>query len=247
MPSIDARSQQYANEFTEKVIEVFQENLISVLLYGSAAGNYFEPGESDVNILVVLKSIDFGKMNDLSSATKKYKLGGVEPLFLTLAEFREIPEHFPLEAVNILDDHQILYGEDLGQQLKVSRQDIHAQLVRELFAKTLRCRCLVQEHGDDKKKCLEVLNQIVAPYKVMMRAILRLVDDQFAPPTEFLELVTQIEERHGILLEGFREVYQVRAGTKKLFGNEHKTLLERIAMESASLAQFASGMLNPRI
>jgi predicted nucleotidyltransferase len=247
MSSIDARSEQYSAEFTEKVVELLQDDVISIILYGSGAANYFRPGESDVNILVVLQEIKYDRLQQVSKATHKFKLGGVEPLYMKLSEFREFPEYFPLEALNIKNSHLILYGEDLAGPLRVSNSDVQAQLVRELISKTLRCRYLYEEHGEDKKRCLKVITQLITPYQVMMRAVLQLLDDEFLPPHEFLELAAQFEERHGLILEGLREAYHVKAGTKKLLGDEHRTLMQRIIHESSLLTEFASEMLTARI
>ena len=239
MPTFDERSQQFTHEYLQQVTEQFQDDLISVVLYGSAASPQFDPGQSNINLLVVTKQIDLKQLRKVSAATRKFKLSGLEPVYTTMTEFNQFGLAFPLEAADMVENYQVVYGEDVVRNLRVSEQDILAQILRELAAKSIRCRFLYDEFQGDNKQLASIILDFVTPYRVLMRALLKIVDRGVPAPYEYLEIVAQLEERHRMQLEGFREAYLAKSGKLQLTGDTTHELYAQILKESEILYQYA--------
>lgn len=239
MHTIDERSQQFTQEYLQQIVETFQEDLVAVILYGSAASPRFEPGKSNVNLMVVAKTIKMPDLKKISVATRKFKLTGLEPIYLTLSEFQLFGDGFPLEAADMMENYQIVYGEDLVKNIRVSDQDVLAQIQRELVAKTIRCRFLYDEFNSDNKQLVSFIQDFVTPYRVLMRALLKIIDKGYPAPYEYLEIIAQLEERHGMRLDAFREAFLAKEGKVQLTGGATHELFAKIVIESEALHQYA--------
>ena len=70
--------------YLKSLLEIHGDNIISIVLYGSATGGDFLPKSSDVNLLVVFNELDFPQLNKslklISSGIQK-KIAA--PLFLS--------------------------------------------------------------------------------------------------------------------------------------------------------------------
>src|SRR5438034_383065 len=61
------------SEFVEKMRTAAGENLISVILYGSAAEGEFHPEYSDLNLLCVLRDTSFASLSKIASAVEWWR------------------------------------------------------------------------------------------------------------------------------------------------------------------------------
>ncbi len=236
--SIDARAEQFSREFVEKLSVCFEGDLISVVLYGSAMGSYYAPGKSNINLLVVLREVETEKLRVASKERRKFAIYGIEPIYLSAREFERLGKDFPIEAVELRESHRILFGDDLTQKLQISKSALHDQLIRELIAKNLRARANFEEHQKDWKRLDAFLRELISPYRILMRAILRSSYNMIPPPQEFLEILAQIEERLGVPFEGFREAFLLKSGQIKPAGEEIRSLFERILNETDFLVDY---------
>ncbi len=236
MARIDERTRRMLEDFSQQMEEVFGDDLRAVVLYGSAAGLYFLPGISDVNVLVVLKGVTPQQLRQLTHSLKRFQRGRLAPLFLATDQLKALAESYPIELLELKEQHRLLHGEDVFADLKISTEKIRSQLIGELLGKLLLMRSLYLEISGDARRLEEVLGQVVSPLGALMRAMLRLRDEKHPPPREFLEVVTQIEERLGLELWGLRDAYQVRTGLKRLERKELETLFERLLREVEELS-----------
>ena len=116
-------------------------NLLSVILYGSAATEEFHEGHSDLNILCVMRSLGRDDLSKLHAVSAWWaKKGHPAPLFFTHNELHDSADIFAIELLDIKAAHRILHGEDVVASLYVP-MDLHRLHVeRELRNNTLRLR-----------------------------------------------------------------------------------------------------------
>jgi len=240
MASIDERSQQYIQEYVQEILNHFQDDLISVVLYGSGATPQFDPSNSDVNLLVILDQFEPAKFKALSKAVRKYKLSGLEPLYVTRSELQGFGDAFPLESADIKENYVTIYGDDVAREIRVSDTAVMEQLCRELLAKSMRLRYLYDEHHNDRKQLGIIINEIVSGYKTLMRMLLKAFDKSLPAPYEYLEIIAQLEERHRLSLEGLREAHLSKRGVNQLSGSQIDATFERILREAENLYQYAT-------
>ncbi len=237
MPKLDEQTQQVLEEFTRRLTELCGDELISVVLYGSAAGVHYLPNLSDLNVLIVLRESSPERLREIEALLRPFRKYPLEPVFLSVNDLSQLAEAYPIEAADIRDEHRVLYGEDVMAKLSVSPARVRAQLLSELLGKLMRLRSLYLEADRNARRLEEALSATVSSYGALMRAILRLAEPNLLPPQEFLEAVTQLEQRFRFDLPGLREAYQVKLGIHRLMREELRALFEQVLADAESLAQ----------
>ncbi len=142
--------QEHLDRFLDGLKEHLGGNLVSVVLYGSAAGDSHDSKKSDVNVMVVLKE---ASLDPLSSAEKILLQGqrkaNIRPVFWTKEELKSLSDVFPVEFSGILKSHKVVYGTDPLKGVRVSTKNMRHQLEFELASKLLRLRSAwVELRGD---------------------------------------------------------------------------------------------------
>ena len=106
--------EQDLTDLVTKLKDAAGSNLLSVILYGSAATEEFHEGHSDLNILCVMQSLGRDDLGKLHAASAWWaKKGHPAPLFFTLDELHHSADVFAIELLDIKAAHRILHGEDL--------------------------------------------------------------------------------------------------------------------------------------
>ena len=92
------------------------ENLVSVVLYGSAAREDFNEQYSDVNLLLVVRELGASALHAIAPIiawwTHEEKLR--PPMIMTLQELQESADVFAIELLDIKTSHRTLAGEDVA-------------------------------------------------------------------------------------------------------------------------------------
>ena len=201
-------------DLVTKLTDAAGSNLLSVILYGSAATEEFHEGHSDLNILCVMQSLgrdDLGKLHAPSAWW--VKKGHPAPLFLTLNELHHSADIFAIELLDIQAAHRILHGEDVVASLHVP-MDLHRQHVeRELRNNTLRLRQLYLRHPADSRKTLELMTSSISTFAALFRhALIALGED---PPRSKRSVVDSLASALGFDPSPFHAIYDIREGQKR--------------------------------
>jgi len=189
-------------------------NLLSVVLYGSAATEEFRPGHSDLNVLCIMRSLgreDLSKLHD--AAAWWAKKGHPAPLLLTLDELQHSADIFAIELLDMKKAHRVLHGEDLVASLQVP-MDLHRlQVERELRNNTLRLRQLYLRHPADSGKTLELMTSSISTFAALFRhALIALGED---PPKTKRTTTDRLGAALGFDPSPFHTIFDVREGHKK--------------------------------
>ena len=122
MPEIPETVRETLRPYLAQVQKLFGDALEAVILYGSAAGGEYVPGKSNINLLVLLTTQDTELLKQYAALHKRWqKEQIVVPLFLTQAELRSSLELFPLEYLEIREQHILLAGRDPFPELRIER------------------------------------------------------------------------------------------------------------------------------
>src|ERR1700678_2754958 len=134
------------------------DNLLSVVVYGSAAREDFHEKFSDLNLLVVLTQLvpaSFAPLSDvLQWWTRDEKLR--PPLVMTLEELRESADVFAIELVDIQRSHKTLFGADVVAGIHVPMNLHRVEVEHELRTTLLRLRhhFLLGSDNDDELRAV---------------------------------------------------------------------------------------------
>lgn len=189
-------------------------NLISAILYGSAATGEFHEGHSDLNILCITQNLgrdDLGRLHDPSHWW--VKKGHPAPLFFTSDELQHAADVFAIELLDIKGAHRILYGEDVTASLQIP-MDLHRLHVeRELRSNTLRLRQHYLGHPTNSRKTLELMTSSISTFAALFRHALIALGEE--PPSSKRRAMDRMGSVMGFDPAPFHTVLEVREGTKR--------------------------------
>ena len=182
---LDAKSERTVAAVADQLQVLFGTELVAVALYGSAAGSDFVPGRSDINIAVVLNSLEYQHLHALKRHTPRWRKDRVAtPLVLDRAFLRSAADVFPMELNDLRTHHRIVYGEDVFAILVVNDTNLRYQCEHEARGKLLRLRELYIELGDNEGNLQGLMLDSLKTFLVVMRHLSRLRDQPHAPSYE---------------------------------------------------------------
>lgn len=165
--------EQVLTEFVQKLRQGSGENLVSVVLYGSAAEGEFHPEYSDLNLLCVLRDTSFAALAKIFEAVewwrrKKHHL----PLVVTVQELKDSADVFSIEFIDMKQRYRVFYGEDVLRDLQVPMQLHRRQLEYELREKLFLLRQHVLLAGNNERQLWEVMLQSLSSFTTLFRHVL---------------------------------------------------------------------------
>lgn len=252
MARIDERTEQMLQALTEGLSERHGENLLSVILYGSAAGLHYLPGISDLNLLVVLKAAAPDQLGQAAEQLKQFRKEPIDPLFLTETQIASLGEAFPIEACELIDQRQVLHGEDVIAEVIVSLEALRHQLLREIHGTAIRLREIYVDCGGKPARLEQALKELVSPMGTLLRSLLRVSDayssgaaeSELPPPHEYLETLTQLEPHLERELHGLRYAHHVRTGMERPPAAEIQALYGHVIQDVEDLMAQAPRLIS---
>ncbi len=206
--------EQDLTDLVNKLRDAAGSNLLSVILYGSAATEEFHEGHSDLNILCVVQSLGRDDLGKLHAASAWWaKKGHPAPLFFTLDELHHSADVFAIEFLDIKAAHRILHGDDVVAALHVP-MDLHRLNVeRELRNNTLRLRQHYLMHPADSRKTLELMTASISSFAALFRHALMALGEE--RPSSKRDTMDRLGTALGFDPSPFHTVFDIREGRKR--------------------------------
>ncbi|HWC00473.1 MAG TPA: nucleotidyltransferase domain-containing protein [Bryobacteraceae bacterium] len=202
------------SQLSEKLQKTFGDRLVSVVLYGSAAGGNHHGRFSDINILCVLTQITVRELGQTREIFQWWRgLENPAPLLLSEEEVRTSTDCFAIEFHDIQRQHRILYGKDVVSTLEIDDSFYRAQVEQELRSKLLRLRQKSSGVLEDKDLLRRLLLDSVSTFCVLFRHALRLAGVETGMAKR--EIVAQAQQRFGIDPSPFEQLLDVREERRK--------------------------------
>lgn len=208
--SIHPRIQPLLISFTEEMMQLFGENLFSLLLYGSAAGDNFIHGKSNVNLLMVLKELKFSHLKIYQNRSLYWKKKGIDPPLISTVNFLEKSRDvFPIEWLEIISHHIILHGEN-PFKFSIDHQDLRRQCEKEIREILIRLRQAFLETGNRPEEierlALVSLNSVFP----IFRSLLTLQKEE--PPLQRKELTETFCLKNNLSAAPFLKIWAIKTG-----------------------------------
>lgn len=207
-------NEQDLKDLVTKLKDAAGSNLLSAILYGSAATDEFHEGHSDLNILCVMRTLGRDDLSKLSTPAAWWvKKGHPAPLFFTLDELRHSADVFAIELLDIKAGHRILHGEDLMTSIHIPMDRHQLQVERELRNNTLRLRQHYLRYPTDSKKTLELMTASISSFAALFRhALIALGEESPAGKRATLD---RLGAALGFDPAPFHTIFEVREGHKR--------------------------------
>jgi predicted nucleotidyltransferase len=171
------------------------ENLVSIVLYGSAARDDFHEEFSDVNVLVVLQHLEPSSFAAISSVLRWWsheeKLR--PPMIMTVEELRESADVFAIELLDIQRSHKTLFGEDMVTAIAVPMNLHRIEVEHELRTTLLRLRHHLLLSPDNQDELRAVLAKSITSVLTLFRhALIALGQNPPQAKPQLLENAAQV-------------------------------------------------------
>ncbi|MCX5720442.1 MAG: hypothetical protein NT179_00220 [Nitrospirae bacterium] len=173
---LPGETQNLLQAYTKDVKGVFGDQLEGMLLYGSAVRGEFLPGRSNLNILLLVSSYDSAVLKQYSSLHRKWSKEQIlVPLFLTEEELRASAGVFPLEFLEIQEQHRVLGGRDPFIGFHVKSDRLREAVVQGLTSNLLRLRQRYVEGGGSDDATTILLPLSITSTIPLLRGVQRLL------------------------------------------------------------------------
>ncbi len=232
-------------EFVEKIRAAAGPNLVSAILYGSAAQGDFHADYSDVNLLCLLRDVSLPALNQIAGAVAWWRgKRHHPPLVMTPQELISSADVFSIEFSDMKRRHRVLFGEDLLHGLQVPMSFHRAQLEYELREKLFLLRRHLLTAGKDEKQLWEVMLHSLSSFTTLFRHALIEMGD--AGTKHSREAVAELSKKFGFDDSAFLQLLDVRASKSAGSGLKASDLAARYLEAITTVATAVDAMPDPR-
>jgi hypothetical protein len=196
-----------AREAAQQYHGCYGDDLVSLVVYGSAAGEEFNQKFSDINLLIVLKNMTLmtlEKSQQIQDRWQKKRFS--RPLFMDPEYIARSLDTFPVEFLNMQQSHVRVLGEDVLGGLQIKPHDLRLQIERELKGKWLH---LLQGWLETRKKYLQLSRLVdlsLKDFAATFRAMLYLKAQPI--PRRRKELFGAVAAAYGLTGNPFEQVLE---------------------------------------
>ena len=232
MPDHDKLLQQ----LVDKLKAVHGKSLVSVILYGSAAGGDHHAVYSDLNVFCVLTAVTTRELAASEPIFRWWReLHHPAPLLMSVDEVRESTDCFPIEFMDMRERRRVLHGEDVVANLEIEEVFYRAQVEHELMAKLLRLRQKAAGVLSDKDLLLRLMADSVSTFCILGRHALRLAGVE--APAGKREIVGACAQHFGLLGRSFHTLLDLREGRTKARDIDAAGLFENYLKDISALVE----------
>ncbi len=221
--------------YLENMIGLLGSNLVTAAVYGSAVTGDYSEKSSDINLILVCEDVD---LSTLKKSLKLVAKGSREritaPLFFTRRYIETSADVFPIEFLEIKENHLVLYGEDILSGIRVDLKNLRHQCEEQIKGKLVRIRQAYLEVGLKKKGVEALLKRSLSSLLPVFRNVLRLKGED--PPRRKEEVLAKLALVFSLEAEVFITIWQDRQNDEKIGGEDAEIYLERYLTQLEKLA-----------
>jgi predicted nucleotidyltransferase len=197
-------------ELVPRLREAAGKNLVSVIVYGSAAGKDFRRDYSDINVLVVANKLPLEGLKALVPVMTWWRERGHPALVIfTREEIERSADVFSIELYDMKHRHRVVEGEDVLANLQIPMALHRVQLEHELRTSLLRLRqSYIADPSEDG--ALNLMLQSISSFGTLFRHVLIALGHE--PPLHRREVTVKLGELVGFDPKPFLEIFEMREG-----------------------------------
>jgi hypothetical protein len=241
MAKIPDKPQDVFVPLTEDYQKVFGKDLISLILYGSAAGGHYVKGKSDINLLVVLTPESVNKLEDFLATVKSWKKSRVAvPLVMTRAFIESSLDCYPIEFLNMKNSHILIYGENVLEKLNFKPEDLRLQIERELKGKLILLRQSYLETEGNTRQLKQLISRSLTAFISIFNALLYL--KQESAPRQRRDTIKEIAKLFAIDARVFLSCADIKEDVDKFSGEEVADIFKKYLQEVEKICNIVDGL-----
>ncbi len=197
---------EIVDSFVSDYSDVFGDQLVSVIMYGSAVTHEYKPGVSDINIAIVLTDNSIPQIIKSLAIQKKWQRKNVTtPFFLTKDYIATSCDTYPIEFLDMQSDYRVLYGEDVLENIKIQKEHIRLQCERELKGIAVHLRRSFVQCTGSNRMIFSLLFASIHRLIPIFKGLLMLKDN--AIPKSKSDIVSMVEDSYDLGASAFSKIY----------------------------------------
>lgn len=220
--NLPGRVSDVLDRFTAGLKEIYDDGLVSVVLYGSAASGEFADKHSNLNILVVLKDASILSLARCADLVNRTEFKAINPIFMTESYIAESLDVFPIEFLDMKDNYRVLSGTDPLNGVSVDVRNLRFQCEHEIKAKIVILKQSYVKMGRDEAAKAGVLYKSVTSAIHILRNAIRIKG--IAAPYDKAGALRVIAKEFGLDVAGWQKILDARSGRARLGRDETEAL-----------------------
>jgi predicted nucleotidyltransferase len=230
MAKIPDKPQDVFVPLTEDYLKVFGRELVALILYGSAAGGSYVKGKSDINLLVVLTPEAVNKLEDSLAMVKNWRKRHVAvPLVMTKAFIESSLDCYPIEFLNMKNNHILIYGENVLEKLNFKPEDLRLQIERELKGKLILLRQGYLETEGNARQLKGLISRSFTAFTSIFNALLYLEHE--SAPKHKRDTIKEVAKLFAVDAGVFLSCADIKEGLDKLSTEEVVSIFKKYMNE----------------
>lgn len=224
------KPEEIFTEITEDYQQIFGVHLLSIILYGSGAGEDYIPGRSDLNFLITLTEQGVERLDRILETVARWQKRGVAiPLFMTRSYLEGSQDSYPIEFLNMKRRYIVVFGADVLAELTFDRCHIRLQIERELRGKLINLRSGYIATGGNTRKIRALITLSLTAFVSLFSALLYLRNIEI--PHGKREVITAAGKAFGIDAPIFLKCEEIRRKTDRFSSAEVQAVFQAYMKE----------------
>ncbi|HSO33598.1 MAG TPA: nucleotidyltransferase domain-containing protein [Labilithrix sp.] len=184
-------------EFTKSLEESLGDDLVGILVHGSVVRGEYRPGESDVDVIVILGKADFAHLDAIGNAMQLARYSArIEAMILTESEIAGASDAFPLLYDEIKRRNILLSGRDPFKDVEVHDTHRRLRIEQELREAQIRLRRAVTDAFGAREAIAGAVMRKVKQVRTPLHALLALKGIACTP--DLPAVLAKIAETYGV-------------------------------------------------
>lgn len=217
------------------LLKIHQEKIVSIFLCGQATGADYVHKVSNINLFIILESLEFEDLQkSLKVISKGIKHKIAAPLFLTRKHMETSTDVFPIEFLEMKENHILLYGEDLLSPIQINLEHIRLFCEEQIKGKLIRIRQAYLEIGLKRKGIEALLKESLSSLTPVFRNLLRLKAK--TPPIQKEQIYAQLCAEFDLSRNVFLAILRDTKNDEKIAGQDVETFFKGYIAQIQKLA-----------
>ena len=224
-PDLPDKVRKLIDNFTGGLKDIYREGLVSVILYGSAASGEFAGKHSNINLAVILSDASLPSIKKAAKLINMRRYSSINPIFFTEDYMQRSLDVFPIEFLDMKENHAVLYGKDALKDLRIDVKNLRFQCEQELKSKILNIKRLYLR-AKSIFAVKDILFRSISPSLHILRNVVRLKGK--APSYQKEDVLNEISREFAVDIGGLKKILDAKRNKVKLGLRETEGLLESL-------------------
>jgi len=195
--ALPAAVRERLEEFKKNLETALGDDLVGILVHGSVVRGEYRPGESDVDVIVVLEKADFAHLDAIGNAMQLARYSArIEAMILVESEIAGASDAFPLLYDEIKQRHILIARRNSFAAVEVHDTHRRLRIEQELRETQIRLRRAVTDAFGAREAIAGAVVRKIKQVRAPLHALLALKGIECAP--DLPSVVAKIGETYGV-------------------------------------------------